>query len=280
MGENLRYHHPTPYPGNLHSSMTPQIVRCAASLTLLSCTAVVAQSTSVYTFIQGARLRIDDVPVGFPGETYNGTEGANLIEGAPDLPVVFGDDSGDGPEFAVDADDPNGSGLETVAVLRFGGIFDVLPDNAEIVSASLFIDIDNGGDDMLLYQLAGTFDWTQNPATWNNFGTSANDGVVVGTDTVGDAVTIPGDGDKVVIDITTIVQSWFAGAENNGVVFLPTGNNGVDFDGFATGRRFGNDPFDRPRLNLEIRVPEPGVVGLGLGVLALGLAWFARRRRA
>ncbi|MGF1483351.1 MAG: DNRLRE domain-containing protein [Opitutales bacterium] len=237
--------------------------------------AATADAQIVYTFIEGTRLRIDGVPVGPIGTTYAGTDGVNLAEAFPNFNFRSGDDSSDGPEFTVDGDEPGGSGNETQAVLRFSDIFDVLPDFATIHSAELFIDIDNGGDDLLLYQVAGGFDWSGNTATWNNFGTSANDGVNVGTETVGGAITVDGGGDKVSIDVTEIVQRWFAGDPNNGVVFVPTGNNGVDFDSFATGK-FGNDPRDRPRLNLTIKVPEPAGIAAGLGAAALAVTLLRR----
>lgn len=60
-------------------------------------------------------------------------------------------------------------------MLRFDDIFDYVPTNATILHATLFIDIDNPGDEVSLYRLAdGVSNWTETTVTWNNLGSGTN----------------------------------------------------------------------------------------------------------
>lgn len=234
---------------------------------LLAAGAQLSAQTFELEFIQSEEIFLNGAGLGVD---YFGTHDAELRQETPNANEDLGTGSSN-PEFTLDGDDPNGSGYDTNVVIRFDDIFNFVPAGATIVSASLFIDIDNNGDDMELYQLNGGFNWDETTTTWNNFGSSANDGVLVGTETVGSPIIVDGDGNKVFIDVTATVQAWFAGATNNGWAFLPTGSDGVDFDASEN-----SDLFDRPALYIEY-IPEPSALALlGLGGLALALV---RRRR-
>lgn len=208
-------------------------------------------STSALTVPADTLLLIQDEEVELngsgTGQFYTGTHDAELREETPDGNFDFGTGSSD-PEFTCDGSDPGN--LDAQVVMRFGDLSSYIPDGSTITSATLYIDIDNTGNDLELYQLAGGFSWDEATATWNNFGSAASDGVNTGSETVGGPILIDGGGNKVFIDVTATVQSWFAGAPNNGWAFIPTGNDGVDFDASEN-----SDPADRPSLSITFTAP-------------------------
>ena len=198
----------------------------------------------VLVFRQGREITLDGVG---QGSTYTATQDAELREDAPTTTHDTG--TGDpNPEFNVD---DNGGGTESQVVMRFDEVFDWIPNGATIAGATLFIDIDNTGNDMSLYRLGGGFAWSEAATTWNNFGSTPNNGVATGVETAGGATLINGAGNKVNIDVTADVQAWYAGAVNNGWAFLPGGMDGVDFD---ASENF--DPADRPSLTIVYHPPQ------------------------
>ena len=228
---------------------------CAGAL------AVPAAATAV-VYRQDAAITVNDVDTGL---IYSGTHDAELREDAPTTNYNEGTGSSSNPEFTVDDDD---GGFETQAVVRFDDIFGdgpgQIPLGSIIHSATLFIDIDNTGDDLDLYRV--TTDWgSESTVTWSTFtggGISATTGVDTGID-------IDGQGDKVDIDVTDQVALWAAGTANNGWAFLSTGHDGVDFDASEA-----HDLNDRPQLSIHYAIPEPG----SLALLALGSVMLLRRR--
>jgi len=213
------------------------------------------------------------------GIVYTGNTDAEIREDEPtsSFDTGTGDSDPGDAEITVDADDPDASGFESQGLLRFE-IIDpaslpgapVSPAGYSVVSATLFLDFDNNGDDVELYMLGAGTSWDETTVTWNNFGTSADDGVVVGSDTLGSPIVLDGAAvDKEFIDVTTMVQAWFSGAEaNNGWAFLPTGPDGVDFD--ISEENLPGE-IDRPHLAIEFEaIPEPASTALFLvGLCAL-----------
>ena len=112
--------------------------------------------------------------------------------------------------------DLNDGGREAQVVLRFDNIFGAgplnLPLGSVINSATLFIDIDNTGADLELYELSSDFG-SESSVTWDSFGGGVTPGVNAGAAPV---ATINGLGNKVTVDITSSVASWAAGANNFG----------------------------------------------------------------
>lgn len=73
-----------------------------------------------------------------------------------------------------DSDDPAGTGLDTVAAIRFEQLFGngtgQIPATAAITSATLTLTVNNAGDAGLAYEAA--VDWDDS-VTWNTFGPAA-----------------------------------------------------------------------------------------------------------
>ena len=88
--------------------------------------------------------------------------------------------------------------------------------------------------------------------------------------------TIPGNGNKVNLDVTSSVAAWSAGTlANFGWGIISTGTNGVDFDSSENG-----DFADRPMLTINF-APAPAPVPLPAGIYLLLSAigsFFALRR--
>jgi len=203
--------------------------------------------------IQDETITIDGIG---QGEAYTGTHDAELRKDAPDTAHDLGTGSSD-PEFKVD--DNNLADVSQV-VLRFDDPFAPLPVDAVITRARLFIDIDNTGDDMSLYRLSGVSPWEESTVTWNNFGPSSSDGVLLGVETTGAAKVINGQGNKVFIDVTDDVLAWKNGSPNEGWVFMPGGSDGVDLDASEN-----TDAADRPALLITYTsaIAEPGRITRG-----------------
>lgn len=236
-------------------------------LTVLT-TAIAAApaSAAVINFVDNQEIFVDGVGTGI---TYNGTQDAELREESPNSNFDLGTGSSN-PEFTVDGSDP--SGLDAQVVMRFDDIFGDGPGQislgSTIISATLFIDIDNNGNDLDLFRLTRGFN-TETDVTWASFGNG-----VEADDAVDTGIDVPGDGNKVFLDVTTDVALWASGATNFGWAFLPTGNNGVDWDASEN-----SDPEDRPELVVEFEAPV-AVHGSMTGALVLsaGLVLMARRR--
>lgn len=229
----------------------------------IAASAVATQAFSaIVSYRDGVEIEVDSVGTGV---IYNGTNDVELRQDDPDTNHDLGTGSAD-PEFTVDGDDPSGSGLDTAVLMRFDGIFGngpgQVPIGSTINAATLFIDIDNTGNDLDLFRVTSAWG-SESTETWNSF-LAAGTFVDTGTD-------VNGGGDKVFIDVTAQVALWAAGTANNGWVFLPTGNDGIDFDASEN-----SDPADRPQLVIDYTpVPEPG----SLALIGLGGAAMLRRRR-
>ncbi|MEM7146240.1 MAG: DNRLRE domain-containing protein [Verrucomicrobiota bacterium] len=213
-----------------------------------------AESPSATLFLrQNTPILVDDTPT---GSNYTGAHDAELKEESPDSNFDNGTGSSGPPdtEFKLDGSD---SSFVNHVVIRFDSLFgngiDQIPLGAQINSASLFIDIDNTGDDFSVYQVAPSVaQWNDTTVTWNNFG-AGSDGASVGTDTTGSPVAGPGGGNKVNLDVTAIVQNWSDGDANRGFAFVPGGSDGVDFDTSEN----TDDSDDRPSLTISYTVINP-----------------------
>jgi hypothetical protein len=226
-------------------------------------------SASTLEFRDGVNILLDGVSTGV---IYNGTHDAELRESAPNTNFNLGTGSSN-PEFTVDLQDGGG---EAQVVLRFDDIFGAsgthVPFGSVINSATLFIDIDDTGSNLQLYELASNFG-VESSVTWQSFGGGVTPGVNAKSSLT---TTINGNGNKVTVDITSSVAAWAAGATNYGWAFIATGTNGVDFDASEN-----SDFADRPQLFINFTAPAPAVVPLPPSVaLALpALAFLLRARR-
>jgi hypothetical protein len=226
-------------------------------------------SASTLEFRDGVDILLDGASTGV---IYNSTHDAELRESSPNNNFNYGTGSSD-PEFTVDLVDGGG---EAQVVLRFDDIFGAsgthVPIGSIINSATLFIDIDDRGSNLELYELTSDFG-AESTVTWSSFGGGVTPG---GNAQSSLTTTINGGGNKVTIDITSSVAAWAAGATNYGWAFIATGSNGVDFDASEN-----SDFADRPQLFVNFTAPAPAVVPLPPSmVLALPtLAFLMRARR-
>ena len=228
---------------------------------------------AVIEFRDGVNVNLDGSDTGV---LYNGTHDAELRSNAADQNSNFdtgSSGSGGDTQFTVDGSD--GGGVAQV-VMRFDDIFGAGPAQiaygATINSASLFIDIDNTGSDLNIFALTSGFG-AESTVTWNSFG-----GIVPGVNAMAAPfASVDGGGNKVQVDITSLVSLWADGTLMNfGLGFVPTGNNGVDFD---SSENF--DFADRPMLTVDFTpapVPLPASVYLFLG--AAGFLFRARARHS
>ncbi len=142
-----------------------------------------------------------------------------------------------------DTNDPQGSGKDKCALLRFDALFasrgGPIPDGATIESATLTYTVSNKGDVANLHEILDG--WNEN-VTYNQFGgcmTSNNVGDDIGTAN-GNSV-----GSKTV-DVAESVQRWADDPDDNfGWIFLPTNGDGVD----VRSSEFGTTA-SRPRLEV------------------------------
>jgi hypothetical protein len=131
----------------------------------------------------------------------------------------------------VDADEPPGTGQDSQALLRFDNIFGSgtgqIPVGSQIISANLELTVIDPGNTINLYRLLRTWSDTD---TWNSLGAGIqNDGIEAVASA--DASLSPAATGQYSIDVTASLSAWASNPGGNfGWAFLPTGNDGVDFD--------------------------------------------------
>lgn len=129
------------------------------------------------------------------------------------------------PSVSIDGD--NGDGTDNQVLLRFDDLqFDQIPDGATITSATLTLQTVDTGSGAALHRILTS--WTEDD-TWHSLagGIQADGSEAAATaDLVTGRIGTLGPS---IFDVTTSVQAWADGAENNGWVFLPSGNDGWDF---------------------------------------------------
>ena len=133
-------------------------------------------------------------------------------------------------EINIDADSPFGSGNAVQALLQFDEIFGngngQIPIGSEILSATLSLELTNAGDSFAVHRMVQP--WVES-VTWNslNGGVQSDDIEAFSTP---DFTTGPVGIGTLPLDVTSSLDVWVTNPSvNQGWVFLPTGNNGVDF---------------------------------------------------
>lgn len=190
------------------------------------------------------------------GNGYAGTEDT-FLQGDP---LNSGTDNGAAPAIGWDDDDPNGTGEDVYALIKFTGIFetspgtppDRIPPGEEITNATLYLTIFDVGDPGEVRN--ALVSWLESD-TFDSYCIGTCDenveyGPLVATAPAGTAT-------EIAINVTSSVQLWSDGTPNDGWFIRPTdgGNGGVD----ARSSEFGTQAA-RPRL--EVTYGEgPPVVG-------------------
>lgn len=211
------------------------------------CLATAGMAADVVTYQQGAAITLNGASLGV---AYQQVSDVELRSAEPT--ANFNTGSGQN-NFTLDGSDGGGS---TQLAMRFDQLFGSgvgqIPTNAEIQSATLQLNITNEGNDFSIYRIASGVAWEPATATWNSFGPSANDGILLGTETAGSPVTGSGARGVCQVDITPIVTAWAQGAENNGMAFFPGGSNGADIDSSESASLA-----NRPKLTIEYVLLNP-----------------------
>jgi hypothetical protein len=150
--------------------------------------------------------------------------------------------------LGVDTSDPEGSGQDVHALVRFDDIVGTgagqLPPDADVVEASLTLETTNRGDEATVHRMLEPWD---DDDTWNDFGGGVQaDGTEARSTSV--ATANPDSTGPTTVDVTASVQAWLGGASNYGWAFLPTGGDGWDFSSAE-----GSDP---PSLTVRYTVPD------------------------
>jgi hypothetical protein len=161
-------------------------------------------------------------------------------------------------ELSVDGDDPNGSGLDTQALLRFDDIFGTgagqVPPGSVIRSAALELSSTNLGAGATLHRMLE--DWSDGEG-WSAFG---GDGVQAGLEAAAADATASGTVDAVRVDVTRSVAAWSADpCTNFGWALLPLGNDGWDF--------YAAEGATPPRLTVDY------ALGRELRLVRVGDSW-------
>lgn len=165
---------------------------------------------------------------------YSGTVDTQLSEESPTQ--SFGSSS----VIGVD----RGSGENVQVLLRFNDILSQIPPGATILSASLTLQTTNTGNGASLYRMLTSWSDT---STWNSLGT----GVQVNNVEARSAADVSTGSTNLgasSYNVTSSVQAWAAGADNNGWVFVSQGSNGWDFQSAQ-----GSTP---PQLSITYSLPD------------------------
>lgn len=155
---------------------------------------------------------------------YAGTVDTMLHEDAPTTSFAAAG------SLKVDADNPTNSGRRVQALLRFADLFGAgpgrIPADAVLRSATLRLQVTNGGDSLALHRMAT--DWAA-AATWASVGGGIQ---ADGIEAVAFADTSTGRSDVGTFSFNVLasLRAWQASpAANLGWAIVPTGADGVDF---------------------------------------------------
>jgi hypothetical protein len=184
---------------------------------------------------------------------YNGASDIEISAAQPDVSDPAAE------SITIDSDDPNGTGSDTQALLRFDGVFGSavgqIPVGSVVTSAFLNLNVRDAGSGFTVHQMLTAF---TSASTWNSLsgGVDALDVEAylyaderAGADTSGANIA----SGLLMLDVTRIVQAWANGQSNHGFALRPlaAGSNGVDFWSSDS-----SNPFERP--SLEVRY-IPGI---------------------
>jgi hypothetical protein len=154
---------------------------------------------------------------------YDGASDTYLSEANPDTSYASAE------AVTVDASEPQGSGNDAQALVRFGDIVGdgdgQIPPGSTVDGATLEVETTNDGDGAAVHRMLTG--WSDDD-TWASLG----DGVQAdGNEATADPDTETGAvGEGVTaIDVTASVQAWVDGESNDGWAFLPLGTDGWDF---------------------------------------------------
>lgn len=184
---------------------------------------------------------------------YTGEADTQIREASQTTPWPAGNSASG---LFIDYPDEGGNNWSQV-LLRFDNIFGTdfgqVPTNAVIVSADLYLRINDQGDGSPLYRMLNTWDATN--GTWNNLGNGdgidQDDQESASTFTSafglanGDANTT--ENGAIVFSVTPDIQAWLSGATNFGWV-MPGWFTNRDGTGFSPGET--NIVTDRPRMRI------------------------------
>jgi len=155
---------------------------------------------------------------------FTGTVDTSLRQAAPAASFAAA------ATLEVDADDPAGTLESTQGLLQFRGLFGSLPGRipwtATIVSATLEIEVTNGGQAFELHRMLGTWDPA---ATWQSQGGGIQADGVEATAFADASSGIARTG-RLSFDVVASLRHWQSRPGTNfGWALLPTGNDGIDF---------------------------------------------------
>jgi len=149
-----------------------------------------------------------------------------------------------------DNDDPNGTGRDAVALLRFDNIFGAgplqIPTDATVTSATLSYTVSDVGNPGALYEAA--VDWDE-MTTWNTFGGSV--GVQAG-EYVNSLGSVTGSSLTTVNrDVAASISRWAADPNSHkGWIILPTGSDGVQI----RSSEYTTTLVQRPKLSVTFTI--------------------------
>ena len=238
---DVRYSTSTITAGNWASATqasgepSPQVAGSGESFTVTGLSA----STTYYFAIKTSdevpnEAAISNVPsaaTSATGVTYQEGDGKGIVSDTDDAEIRAGSATsnyGSLPSLNVDAS------AHVHTVIKFPGIFgggaNQIPLGSTIASATLTMEVNGSGDDMLVYQLIEG--WVESQVTWNQGSTGVN-WTNAGADGTGshkataDGTMLGSTGSRSV-DVTTSVQNWSFGELNEGWLLKDTGSNGTD----------------------------------------------------
>ena len=238
---DVRYSTSTINDGNWASATqatgepSPQVAGSSESFTV---TGLSASTTYYFAIKTSDESAISNVPSGTTSASAGVTfqQGDGKLNGASDTDdarLLQSDaDTNYGSLDRLDVDD--GGSLHEHSVVKFpnlfGGGVDQIPLGSSITSATLTLEANNSGDNVLVYQLIEG--WVEATVTWNeaNTGVSWTDAGADGTGsrkaTAVGTLTAPSGSTSV--DVTASVQNWSFGELNEGWLLKDTDTDGVD----------------------------------------------------
>jgi len=165
------------------------------------------------------------------GPTATFQQGSDGYSGTVDTMIRAADPEtgyGTAERLSIDGSDPEGSGSSSQALLRFDEIIGTdagqIPPGSDVEQATIVLETADEGDGAAIHRLRT--DWSAD-STW----ASLDGGIQTdGSEAIADAVTETGpvETGETTIDVTASVRAWVNGAQNDGWVLRPLGDDGWD----------------------------------------------------